>query len=434
MSQDLASNQKAKVSSIRTNQILALVVFLLVVYLSLTSRRPLLNEFDFLYEFARATLIFSGAGFLTVYAALNLSKFAIARMLGLASVVGIASINLFLAGTQSLNTSYQAVTAIVGLLSIFVVLWDRIEEGLSTRVESAKSPSGNLHLGSLGLVFFGGRISILDPISNLVSGKLQRASMKTSRFEYAAGMIFWSIVGGGIAGLLGSWIVPLLGVYPFTPLITVGLTALGGLSVFAGFLLYPLYRSGVIKKKIDGNLAYTTNYLRILTASGATTEKVFESLGSVEDVYGVRESTRRMIRSIQLLGDDVFKAMDQETQINPSPRFGEVLQGFVATARSGGDLANYFATVSKTQIDETRHDIRKVIDNLALAGEIYISGLVALPIVLVTILTISGLFGGEIFVGFSAALLLQLIVYFMIPILAVSVLLMIDALAPRSDS
>ena len=195
-----------------------------------------------------------------------------------------------------------------------------------------------------------------------------------------------------------------------------------------------MYRSGVIKKKIDGNLAYTTNDLRILTASGATTERVFESLASVEDVFGVRDATRRMIRSIQLLGDDVFKAMDRETRLNPSRRFGEVLQGFVATARSGGDLNNYFTSVSRKQIDETKHDLRKVIDNLALAGEIYISGLVALPIVLVIILTISGLFGGEIFVGFSSAFLLQLIVYFMIPILAVSVLLMIDALAPRSDT
>ena len=425
---------KAGTLSLGIHQILALFTFVLVVYLSLATPRPLPGGVEVMKEFTRTAIIISGAGFLSAYAGLNLSKFIIARLVGFTSIVGIMSLNLLIVVTRSPNTTYQLVMVIVGVLGGLVVLWDRLETRISPRIESVRSTSGNIPFGSIGLVLFGGQISILARLANVISGKIQKASLKMSRFEYASSMVFWSILGSGAAGILGSWIILFLNILPFTPLIPVGLASVVGVSIFAGFYLYPIYRSGVIKKKIDGNLAYTTNYLRILTASGATTERVFESLASVTDVFGVREGTRRMIRSIQLLGDDVFTAMDRETQMSPSRRFGDVLQGFVATARSGGDIANYFTTVSRKQIDETRHDLRKVIDNLALAGEIYISGLIALPIVLVIILTISGLFGGEIFVGFSSALLLQLIVYIMIPALAVSVLLMIDALAPRSDT
>lgn len=416
------------------NQILAFVAFVLVVYLSLATTRPLLEGFEAVQEFTRSTIIISGAGFLSVYAGLNLFKFTIARLIGFTSLVGIMSLNLLIVVTRSPSTTYQLVIVLVGVIGGIVILGDGVGKRISLRIESVRTISGNIPFGSIGLVFFGGRIRNLDRLANMISGKIQKASVKMSRFEYASSMVFWSILGSSAAAILGSWIILFLAIIPFTPLIPVALAIVAGLAIFAGFYLYPIYRSGVIKKKIDGNLAYTTNYLRILTASGATTERVFESLASVKDVFGVREGTRRIIRSIQLLGDDVFKAMDRETQMNPSRRFGEVLQGFVATARSGGDLNNYFTSVSRKQIDETKHDLRKVIDNLALAGEIYISGLVALPIVLVIILTISGLFGGEIFVGFSSAFLLQLIVYFMIPILAVSVLLMIDALAPRSDT
>ena len=420
--------------SLGISQILAFVAFVLVVYLSLATPRPLLGGIDIVQEFTRTTIVISGAGFLSLYAGVNLSKFVIARLIGFTSLVGIMSLNLLIVVTRSPGTTYQLVIVVVGVIGGLVILWDHIGGRISARIESVRSPSGNIPFGSIGLVFFGGQTSTLDRLANMISGKIQKASLKMSRFEYASSMVFWSILGSSTAGILGSWIILFFGIIPFTPLIPVGLAVVAGLGIFASFYLYPMYRSGVIKKKIDGNLAYTTNYLRILTASGATTERVFESLASVKDVFGVRDATRRMIRSIQLLGDDVFKAMDRETRMNPSRRFGEVLQGFVATARSGGDLDNYFTNVSRKQIDETKHDLRKVIDNLALAGEIYISGLVALPIVLVIILTISGLFGGEIFVGFSSAFLLQLIVYFMIPILAVSVLLMIDALAPRSDT
>ncbi len=425
---------KTDTVSLGISQILAFVAFVLVVYLSLATPRPLLGGFDIVQESIRTIIVISGAGFLSVYAGLNLSKFIIARLIGFTSLVGIMSLNLLIVVTRSPGIAFQLVIVVVGFIGGLVILWDRMGRRISLRIESVRSPSGNIPFGSIGLVVFGGRTSTLDRLANMISGKIQKASLKMSRFEYASSMVFWSIIGSVTAGILGSWIILFLGIIPFTPLIPVGLVVVAGLGIFGSFYLYPTYRSGVIKKKIDGNLAYTTNYLRILTASGATTERVFESLASVKDVFGVRDATRRMIRSIQLLGDDVFKAMDRETQMNPSRRFGEVLQGFVATARSGGDLNNYFTNVSRKQIDETKHDLRKVIDNLALAGEIYISGLVALPIVLVIILTISGLFGGEIFVGFSSAFLLQVIVYFMIPILAFSVLLMIDALAPRSDT
>jgi len=112
--------------SLGISQILAFVAFVLVVYLSLATPRPLLGGIDIVQEFTRTTIVISGAGFLSLYAGLNLSKFIIARLIGFTSLVGIMSLNLLIVVTRSPGTAYQLVIVVVGVIGGLVILWDRM--------------------------------------------------------------------------------------------------------------------------------------------------------------------------------------------------------------------------------------------------------------------------------------------------------------------
>ena len=77
-------------------------------------------------------------------------------------------------------------------------------------------------------------------------------------------------------------------------------------------------------------------------------------------------------------------------------------------------------------IELRRSLLDRLIDQLNIAGEIFITVLVAFPILMITLMSIMGFFGGEVLLGLSAPTLMNLIVYVLIPFAAMAVLLIID--------
>lgn len=298
--------------------------------------------------------------------------------------------------------------------------------------DSSEDPPVGLHI--LAYRLLGGTPTRIFPLAEKVRDRLMTANIRVNHVIYISSMFFWSIIAAilpfPITFLTLQYVLPPIGIIvplQFSLLYSLLISLASGGITFLVFFYYPSYAASSLKISIEKNLVYVANYMAILSSAGATPGETFASLARVGEVFGLKESARSIIRNVELLGEDVLTALDVESKRTPSREYADFLQGYIATLRTGGNLQTYLMAMSRKFIDDRRRLLSKMISQLNLAGELFVAALVALPIIMVTVLSIMGFFGGEVLAGLSAPQIMALMVYIFIPFTAIGVLIFIDA-------
>lgn len=295
------------------------------------------------------------------------------------------------------------------------------------------SKSSSLH--GLAYSILKERPARVYPWSASMREQLMKAGVGVSHVVYISSMFFWTIITSVAASAVSiavfSLVLPMLriGLPPLTAiLVEAASPALAGGVTFLIFQVYPKYKASGQKTNIDRNLVYTVNYMNILSGAGGTTEEIFLSLAKAGEVYGVEKSARAMIRDIEILGLDVLTALDTESKRSPSPDYANLLQGYISVITTGGDIGAYLNAMADQFLESRKRLLTRMIEQLNMAGEMFISALVAMPVIMITILSIMGFFGGELMGGLSPPQMMMLMVYVMIPMTAIGILIFIDAI------
>lgn len=269
-----------------------------------------------------------------------------------------------------------------------------------------------------------------------VRENLLKAHIDVNHVIYVSSMFFWSSFSFAasipITFLVLEYLFPFLIGFKMLALQSLLLSllvgAICGATCFAIYYYYPAYKASNLRITIEKNLVYIANYMAILASAGATPGQAFSSLARVGEIYGVRAIARSIIKNVEILGQDVISAINEESTRTPSRDFAEFLQGYIATLETGGNLQSYLSTMAEKFMDSRRRLLTRLIDQLNLAGEIFVAGLVALPVIMITILSVMGFFGGEVFAGLSAPQVMALMAYIFIPFTAIGVIIFIDAI------
>lgn len=279
-------------------------------------------------------------------------------------------------------------------------------------------------LGDTPLKFF--------PLSGYVRKSLNRAHLRISHIVYISSMMFWMLVGMVVAAAVSVPIVFMFDMlnmlsYPWF-LYPIGAIILTGAIVLGAFLYYPNFLSGSIKTAIDKNIVYIINYMSILAGAGVTTEDIFTSLAQKGEIYNVQDSARAIVRDIEILGKDIIAAVDDESMNAPSRKYSKLLQGLNGVTRTGGNLQQYLRETANRQMDIRRRELSKLVTQLNLAAEAYVVLGIAFPIILTTLLSMMGIFGGEVIAGLDPMQIMTLMTYIFFPLAALGVLLLIDGM------
>jgi len=211
----------------------------------------------------------------------------------------------------------------------------------------------------------------------------------------------------------------------------VGISLLVGASTIIGFYVYPIYRADNLKRTLEDGLPFTTGYMEILARAGVPPYRIFRSLAQVDAPLAVSREARVITRDVELFGFDVISALEAASKRSPSEKFKELLEGFIATAHSGGNLANYLRARSRQYMKLNRIALRKFSDNLGVLSEFYVTMLVAGPLILVVMLGVMAMLGGNWSGLFNSHLMLYLLTYLGIPVGSIIFLIILDAVSPR---
>jgi pilus assembly protein TadC len=108
-----------------------------------------------------------------------------------------------------------------------------------------------------------------------------------------------------------------------------------------------------------------------------------------------------------------------------------MLEGFISTIHSGGNLAAYLREKSRQYMTLKRINLRKFSDTLSILSEFYVALLVTGPLLLIIMLAVMAMLGGGSLGMLSPDLLLSLLTYLGIPLGSIMFLIILDAVSPK---
>jgi flagellar protein FlaJ len=286
---------------------------------------------------------------------------------------------------------------------------------------------------SLAYQLIGEKTEHVIPLFRDMDSNLQKSGLKINFQAYVSLTVFSSFM----CSLGALLIVPVLAYFvfgvAFFPAILFGV----GASLFAGaftvvaFYFYPIYRADAFKRDLEDELPFTTGYMAILTSAGVFPESIFQSLSTLSMPLAVSQEAKNVMRDVNLFGLDIISALTESSKRTPSERFRELLEGFISTVHSGGNLPAYLREKSRQYMKLKRISLKKYSDTLSILSEFYVALLVTGPLLLVIMLAVMSMLGGGGLGILSPDLILNLVTYLGIPLGSLVFIIILDAISPK---
>jgi len=273
----------------------------------------------------------------------------------------------------------------------------------------------------------------LLPIFKDLDVNLQKSGMKVSFKGYVSLALLTTMLASASVLVIVPLVTLLLfRLSPFLSLLyTIGAMFFAGAFSIIGFYLYPIIRRDSLKRNLEDGLPFTAGYLSILAGAGVPPAQMFRSLVKVDTSLAISQEARNIVRDVELFGVDIISAMESASKRTPSEKFKDLLEGFIATVHSGGDLAKYLSERSRQYMRLKRIALRRLGDTLGVLAEFYVVMLVAGPLILVVMLAVMAMLGGGMPGLLNPRLLLYLLTYLGLPLGSLVFLIMLDMISPK---
>jgi flagellar protein FlaJ len=260
--------------------------------------------------------------------------------------------------------------------------------------------------------------------------QLRKGGVLIAFKAYIAFMVLTSIIAFATTFTLSFILLPLLaGILSLSLmnfLFSLVLASSAAMITLLIMYLYPGIKSSSRTGPIDKNLPYVTNFLTLLSSSNVPPSIIFESMAKINTLKDVRLEFSNIIRDIEIFGNDLMTSIIDNAKLTPSNQLREILLGYVATIRTGGNPTEYLKITSEKITKERMGKLDMMLESLSAMAEIYIMLLVAAPLLFVVLFVTLGMIGSGSLAGINMGTLLYLLTYLGIPIMGAVMMVMLS--------
>jgi len=251
--------------------------------------------------------------------------------------------------------------------------------------------------------------------------QLKKGGVLIAFKAYIAFMILTSIVVFAASIPASLILLPLLTGTPFLSGLNFGfslvIAAVAALITIMIMYMFPAMKASTRKAPIDRNLPYIANFLTLLSSSNVPPSLIFESMSKIDTLKEVRLEFSNIIRDVEVFGNDLLSSIVENAKLSPNDQLGEILEGYVATVKTGGNPTAYLKITTETVTKERVGKLDSMLESLSAMAEIYIMMLVAAPLLFIVLFVTLGMIGSSEIGGMSMSLVLYLLTYLGIPIM-----------------
>lgn len=191
------------------------------------------------------------------------------------------------------------------------------------------------------------------------------------------------------------------------------------------FYVYPGIKASNRRVPIDSNLPYIGSFLALLSSSNVPPKTIFASVSKIDTLKEVKPEFSSIVRDVEVFGQDLMTSIVENARLTPHDKLREMLNGYVATIRTGGNPTEYLQATTENVMREKILKLDLMLESLAALAEIYIMVMVAMPLLFVVLFATLGMLGGG-GGALNPAFMVYLLAYVGIPILAAILMVIVS--------
>ncbi|MEN7982292.1 MAG: type II secretion system F family protein [Nanoarchaeota archaeon] len=166
------------------------------------------------------------------------------------------------------------------------------------------------------------------------------------------------------------------------------------LGTFFMMYFYPSLEAKSSGNKINQELPFAAIHMSSIAGSMIDPSKIFSIILTTKEYPNIEKEFIKLLNEINLLGYDLVTALRNSAINCPSKKLSELFNGIATTINSGGNLAEFFSKRAESLLFEYRIEREKRTRSAETFMDIYISVVIAAPMILMLLLMmmkISGL-------------------------------------------
>ncbi|MEK6898513.1 MAG: type II secretion system F family protein [Nanoarchaeota archaeon] len=159
------------------------------------------------------------------------------------------------------------------------------------------------------------------------------------------------------------------------------------------FYFYPYTEKRSAAARIDGELPFVVIHMRSISGSGVEPTQIFRIVGRSKEYPYTGNEIKKVLNQVHVYGYDLINALKNVASVTPSQKFAELLNGLGSAISSGGDLKTFFEKRAETLLLSYRIDRERFTKVAETFMDIYISVVIATPMILLLLLVMISVSG-----------------------------------------
>lgn len=178
--------------------------------------------------------------------------------------------------------------------------------------------------------------------------------------------------------------------------------------VLIGFYVFPALQKGSVKKNINYELPFATIHMAAISSSDIEPTKIFKIISMSEEYPNIAIEMRKIVTQVEIYGYDLVSALKSIATQTTSSGLRELLRGMATNISTGGSLKNFLNKKAENLLMDYKLDRQRYSALSETFMDIYISILIAAPLVLMMLFIIMSVSGWGLNIGLSSLLFLTI--------------------------
>jgi flagellar protein FlaJ len=260
---------------------------------------------------------------------------------------------------------------------------------------------------------------------NDIKSNLRKITSPLLASSYVSIMLFFSLVSvvfslilALITAITGFGIGLSLVIFFIIPIVT-----------FFSFYFYPSSKRRSLEKDINQELPFMTIYMSAIATSGIEPSKIFQIVVLSKDYPAIQREVKKLTNYINFYGYDLVSSLKLLAKNSPSEKLSQLFDGLATTITSGGELTDYLSKHSDSLLFDYRLEREKYTHVAETFMNIYISVVVAAPMILMMLFVLMSMTSLE--AGSFSPSMIGLLSVLVIGLLNIGFLIFLNAKQPK---
>jgi flagellar protein FlaJ len=273
----------------------------------------------------------------------------------------------------------------------------RIEKKITKDIDKEEKPSGYTRLSNQVFFHFS-RKFVKNELFRTLKADLVKANLHFILPSYIS-IIFFTTLLAAIFGFFAFIFFLFFDLGLEYPVITRATTGLldrflkvswilvaTPLIAFITTYFYPSLEKKASEGKINQELPFATIHMSSISSSMIEPSKIFDIIIQTKEYPHIEKEFTKLINEINVHGYNLVNALRNRALYCPSSRLSELFNGLATTITSGGDLPDFFEKRAQSLLFEHKLEREKEIRASETFMDIYISVVIAAPMMLMLLL------------------------------------------------